>query len=215
MRVHVHMQVHSACVLACVCLSRVCVSACLRACVLVCLCAHGFHADAGHVQVWAYDEWECRQHCQHGSCAQLPAGSARRSARGAGGEVCVCEADWIGRNCDMHSMMTWRFLPLEAQLMSAAGGGGRSRGHHGHAGGAWEGEGGGDVAEDASNFWDEALFQVALPRISAPESLSLSLARARARARARALSLSLSLSLSQSILRKCPVCVMHTHMSHM
>jgi hypothetical protein len=65
----------------------------------------------------------------------------------------------------MHSMMTWRFLPLNSHIMSSAPGSeGRGGGHRGDGVGdeGWRGGGVGGAGrgEDASNFWDEALFQV-------------------------------------------------------
>jgi len=75
------------------------------------------------VEVWAEDAWVCEEQCQHGSCEPRRAHSmADRAVDGAGeeeGRECVCAADWIGRSCDTHAFMAWKFLPFSANLPSS------------------------------------------------------------------------------------------------
>ena len=95
--------------------ATVCVSLCVFLCVSLYVCVRVSRLNVSlypftQVEVWAEDEWVCRDRCVHGECV----------AQGRARERCMCKADWIGRNCDVHTMMAWRFLPLESATESNA-----------------------------------------------------------------------------------------------
>lgn len=81
------------------------------------------------VEVWADEAWRCAERCVRGSCERAGAGAGAR-------EVCVCEADWAGRDCDVMLMATWAFLPLQAAVAR----GGAEGGAGGGAADWWEPE---------------------------------------------------------------------------
>jgi hypothetical protein len=72
------------------------------------------------VQVWAEDEWRCRQHCIHGDCVPAQGDGPHEDTPRAVVEMCVCKADWIGRDCDTHAMAAFRYQPLQYSVTRAS-----------------------------------------------------------------------------------------------
>ena len=50
------------------------------------------------VKVYVHEEWDCFKHCRRGRCLSSAA-------------LCVCEPDWVGRQCDSFLRTDSRFLP--------------------------------------------------------------------------------------------------------
>lgn len=118
------------------------------------------------VKVWAEDVWVCERDCQYGTCAVRQGGAEGRGGAREGEEICVCDADWIGRDCDVHTMMTWRYLPFVSIKPFVSH---LSSPHAGPRGGGGEG-GHKDVShKDVSSFWDQGLMDTALQELHASQ----------------------------------------------